>query len=189
MTSPDFLPVRSENIPGDLKALPQWVMWRGVPCDDGHISKKPCRLNGWPASTTNPDTWASFDAVCQKYASGQGQFSGAGFVFRAGGGITGIDFDKVIGENGDAPPWVLRTVKAFNSYTEVSVSGTGLHIFCKGVIPDGKGRKHEPIEIYDRGRYFTVSGHAYGESRPLRNAQSEIDRLLKWMRREEPKPQ
>jgi primase-polymerase (primpol)-like protein len=59
------------------------------------------------------------------------------------------------------------------------------------MIPDGKGRKHEPIEVYDRGRYFTMSGYAYGSPRPLRDAQAEINRLLasEWMKRDEPKPQ
>jgi putative DNA primase/helicase len=109
-------------------------------------------------------------------------------VFRAGGGVVGVDLDHVIGEGEDVSPWVLRTVGAFNSYTELSVSGTGLHILCKGTSPDGKGHRREPIEIYDRGRYFTVSGHEFGDTRPLRDAQPEIDRLLKWMRRDEPKP-
>ncbi|MDR1581342.1 MAG: hypothetical protein LBS35_13380 [Synergistaceae bacterium] len=98
----------------------------------------PYRPDGWLASSTNPEHWASFDAVCQKYASVPGQCSGIGFAFREGDGITGIDLDHVIGDDGNIEPWVLRTVEAFNSYTEYSVSGTGMHILCKGAIPDGK---------------------------------------------------
>jgi putative DNA primase/helicase len=112
-------------------------------------------------------------------------FSGLGFVFREGGGIAGIDLDHVIGEDGQIEPWAERTVLAFDSYTEVSVSGQGLHIICLGSIPDGRGRRRERCEIYNRSRYFTMSGQVYGEARPLRDAQGAIDRLLRWMTREE----
>ncbi|MDR3163957.1 MAG: hypothetical protein LBU13_00095 [Synergistaceae bacterium] len=155
------------------------------------MSKVPYRMDGRRASSTHPDNWTSFDAAYQKYASGQGQYSGLGFVFRADGGFVGIDLDHVINENGVIEPWAERFVLAFNSYTETSVSGRELHILCRGSIPDGKGHRHDRMEIYDRGRYFTMSGYIYGELRPLRDTQPEIDRLLagEWMKRDEPKAQ
>jgi primase-polymerase (primpol)-like protein len=153
------------------------------------VSKVPYRVDGRRASSTNPDDWTSFDEACQKYASGQGQYNGVGFVFRAGGGIVGVDLDHVVGDDGKLELWAVRVVRAFDSYTEYSVSGHGLHIICLGSIPDGKGHRREPIEIYSGARYFTVSGRIYGELRTLRDAQTEIDRLLQWMKREEPKPQ
>jgi putative DNA primase/helicase len=176
---------------GELTALHQWVLWRLKPRDEGKSTKVPYRLDGYPASAANPETWASFNAVCQRYASGQGQYSGIGFVFREGGGFVGIDLDHVIGESGDTPPWVQRAIAAFNSYTEYSVSGQGLHILCKGSISDGKGHRREQVEMYDRGRYFTVSGRVYGEPRPLRGAQREIEQILEWVKHveAEPKPQ
>jgi primase-polymerase (primpol)-like protein len=173
-----------QNIPGELKSLPQWVVWRAEP-RDGKISKVPYRLDGRRASSTNPDDWTTFDRT----VSAVSRFSGIGFVFRAGGGIVGIDLDHVIDAGGNIEPWVMRTVEAFGSYTEISVSGTGLHIICEGAIPDGKGHRRNQVEMYDRGRYFTVTGNAYGEPLPLRDAQPVINRLLEWMKREEPKPQ
>jgi putative DNA primase/helicase len=186
MTSPVFLPVRAGNIPGELKALPQWVMWRGEP-RNGRVSKIPYRIDGRRASSVNPDDWTSFE-VALKTCQARG-YSGVGFVFATGGGIVGVDLDHVISVDGDIEPWVLRAVEAFDSYTEYSVSGTGLHILCKGEIPGGKGRRREPVEIYDRGRFFTVSGRVFGEARPLREPQPVINRLLEWIKREEPKPQ
>jgi putative DNA primase/helicase len=179
-----------QNIPrglSELAALHQWVLWRAEP-RDGRVSKVPYQIDGRHASSTRPDGWASFDAVYQKYASGQEQYSGIGFVFREGDGIVGIDLDHVIGADGVIETRIYQMVDSFASYTEYSISGQGLHILCKGAIPDGKGHRREPIEIYDRGRYFTVSGHIYGEPRPLRDAQSEIDRLLEWMKCEKPEP-
>jgi primase-polymerase (primpol)-like protein len=163
-------------------------MWRAEP-RDGKISKIPYRLDGRRASSTNPDDWITFETAYQKYAFGQGQYSGIGFVFRESGGIVGIDLDHVISTSGNIEPWALRTVKALDSYTEYSPSGQGLHILCKGAIPDGKGHRRGQLEMYDRGRYFTMTGRAYDAPRPLREAQPMINRLLEWMTREEPKAQ
>jgi putative DNA primase/helicase len=186
MTSPVFLPVRPENIPDELKALPQWVLWRAEQ-RGGRTSKVPYRTDGRRASSTNHDDWVNFDEalnICQ--ARG---YSGVGFVFREGGGIVGVDLDHVIDDAGNVESWAARVVRAFNSYTEISVSGHGLHIICRGSIPDGKGHRHGQAEMYDRGRYFTVTGRPFGEPRPLREAQPEIDRLFEWMENGKPQPQ
>ena len=60
-------------------------------------------------------------------------------------------------ETGEIKPWARQIIIGLNSYTEVSPSGTGLHIFVRGHLPD-KGQKRGPIELYDRERYFTVTG-------------------------------
>ena len=44
-------------------------------------------------------------------------------------------------------------MQALNSYTEVSPSGTGLHIFIRARKPGGKSCKGG-LEMYDKGRYF-----------------------------------
>jgi putative DNA primase/helicase len=166
-----------QNIPCELRSLPQWVMWKAEPRGD-RVSKVPYRLNGRKASSTNPDTWTSFDRAL----SAVSRFSGIGFVFTAADGICGIDLDHVITDGG-VEPWVAHMVEALDSYTEYSVSGQGLHILCGGVIPDGSRHRVEPVEIYDRGRFFATTGRLYGELKPLRDTQPEIDRILEWMKR------
>ena len=47
--------------------------------------------------------------------------------------------------------WAQKIVDRFGSYTELSPSGKGLHILCKGTLP-GKGVKKNQVEMYDRGR-------------------------------------
>ena len=66
-----------------------------------------------------------------------------------------------------------------DSYTEISPSGKGVHIFVKGELPP-KGRKHGDIEMYDSGRFFTVTGKHLKES-PLtiENRESELKALHK----------
>jgi hypothetical protein len=60
-------------------------------------------------------------------------------------------------ETGEIAPWAQQLVNALHSYTEVSPSGTGVHIYVRGQLAE-KGRKRGDIELYDRERYFTVTG-------------------------------
>ena len=48
-------------------------------------------------------------------------------------------------------------VRELDSYTEFSPSGTGLHVLLRAKLPPG-GNRRGRIEIYDRGRFFTVTG-------------------------------
>lgn len=60
-------------------------------------------------------------------------------------------------ETGEAEPWAMQIVEDLSSYTEVSPSGTGLHVIARAELPEGR-RRDDKIEMYDRGRFFTVTG-------------------------------
>jgi putative DNA primase/helicase len=86
----------------------------------------------------------------------------------------GIDLDGCL-INGQLVPAAQLIVDYCNSYTEISPSGTGLHIFVKGTLPAGFPNKitmveqgFKAFEIYDRQRYFTVTGNVIGELKPIR---------------------
>lgn len=151
-----------ENIPQELRALPQWVV---------HIKKKPLipgtvNQKGEFAGAVagEPSTWRPFDQALA--ALNGGGYDGLGFEFH-NNGIVGVDLDHVVEPDGSLKQWAVDVVGLLNSYTEYSPSGTGLHIYVKGSIPvDGK--KHvvnketgEAIEMYQAKRYFTVTGNAY----------------------------
>lgn len=178
-----------EQIPAELRALPQWVCFmvvdnleRGKP---EKIPINPHTLRG--ASSTNPKAWGTLEkAAAQIGKTGSckrkggaivsAPVCGVGFVFN-GNGITGIDFDHVIDEQGRLEPWVADWVQRFGSYTEYSPSGTGLHILCRGTLGNRKCIKREEVEIYDRARYFTVTGKPYKDVNPLCDAQAALDDL------------
>lgn len=142
----------------ELKKLNQWVCWKYIDKGDG---KKPTKLpvnahTGRAAETDNPATWAGYSlasAAVEKF-----NCAGIGFVFSCEDGFCGIDLDACI-VDGVIADWALTWMKKFNSYCEVSPSGTGVKIFCRGKLP-GDGRKSGNREIYDRGRYFTFTGNA-----------------------------
>ncbi|MDA1196203.1 MAG: phage/plasmid primase, P4 family, partial [Planctomycetota bacterium] len=70
----------------------------------------------------------------------------------------GIDLDGCLDpETGQLAAWAARIVTLLDSYTEISPSGRGVHIFVCGVIP-GPRRRVGPVEMYSSGRYFTVTG-------------------------------
>jgi putative DNA primase/helicase len=80
-------------------------------------------------------------------------------VFTKSDPYVGIDFDDCFNDETLAPT-VLKFVGKLNSYTEFSPSGNGLHTIIKGGLPAG-GLRHNKIEVYDTGRFFTVTGNMY----------------------------
>jgi hypothetical protein len=151
---PRALVVIEENIPQEMKDRPkQWVLWRYIYKPKvKKWTKPPFQPDKSNADSTNSDTWYSYATVIAAYHASDGFFDGIGFVFN--GDYTGIDIDHTT----DAQALINDTA----SYAELSPSGTGVHIITRGpVTTDGKGKRdHERgIELYDTGRYFTVTGH------------------------------
>lgn len=86
--------------------------------------------------------------------------TGAGLGFVLGDGVVGVDLDHCHWpEPGTLKPWAAQIVEAVGGYTEISPSGTGVHIFAEGALP--KGFKRGPVEVYGTGavRYLTVTGN------------------------------
>jgi len=157
MTTSSLLSFEDSTIPIELKELAQWVCWRAVASGD-RIEKIPvCASTGNHASSTGPQTWTDYSTAAMAAYTKDGL--GIGFVFQKNGGIVGIDLDKCRDvATGAIAPWADAIVNSLTSYTEISPSGTGLHIFVRGMLPNGK-RKRGRIEVYQDGRFFTVTGH------------------------------
>lgn len=139
-----------QNIPKEIQALNQWV---GV----GNNSKIPIRVDTlYSASSTNPDTWCSFDKVVS--AISDLEISYPGFVFNDNG-IVGVDIDDGFDEEGFISPLAADIISRCKSYTEKSKSGTGFHILLKGDLPfKGKNNHQKGVEIYKTARYFIMTG-------------------------------
>ena len=143
------------NIPDKLKARPQWVVWRKEK-RNGKLTKVPYSpQSGRKAKSDTPTTWSSWEAAIATYQDGH-SYTGIGYVFTDDDGLTGIDLDKC-GDGEQFEPWALDIVEEMASYTEKSPSGRGLHIIIKGKLPPN-GRRKGKIEMYDRLRYFTMTG-------------------------------
>lgn len=166
------------NIPDELKELDRWIVWKSEERGDG---KTKVPLAPWATDgirtidKSNPWTWASFDTAVD-WAQKTPHW-GLGFVFTDNEDIVGIDLDGHV-EDGNLSDTANEIVDLVDSYTEVSPSGTGLHIICRGELPPGMANKNESagVEIYDNGRYFTFTGRSIRNDE-LREAQDAIDEL------------
>lgn len=161
-----------DNIPDELKALPRWVMWRLEPGKDGNVTKIPYDARrGTKASCDNPDTWTDFD-FCRKLFE-MGHYSGIGFELSQDDDILCIDLDDKSGTNKLSE--YIELSKQFNSWTEISYSGKGVHIWCKGKKPGNSCRRGD-LEIYERDRFIAITGNQVeGSPDELNCAQHQID--------------
>jgi len=163
-------------IPNELKKYPNWVNWR-TEKRDGKDTKIPINpKTGGKAQTDNPQTWGTYhDAVKFNDAYRRNGIKGLGFVFSGNGDLSGIDLDKCKDpESGKIEAWATEIVTKLNSYTEVTPSGTGLHVWVKGKLPPG-GRRKGNVEMYDKGRYFTVTGqHLEGTVLTIESREAEL---------------
>lgn len=145
------------NIPDELTEREQWVGWEDV--------KIPINVRtGNAASSTDPDTWSPFKEVREAVLSGK--YKGVGFVLTEDDSYTIIDLDHVIDpKTGEIEPWAQAIIDRMDSYTEISQSGTGIHIIIRGKKPGDKcKRKDGQVEIYDHARYFALTGNLWGGS-------------------------
>lgn len=69
--------------------------------------------------------------------------------------------------------------EAFDSYTEFSTSGKGLHIWLFGNI--GKGCKRDGVEVYSQERFMICTGRPV-INKPIKEAQKILDVMVKDIR-------
>jgi hypothetical protein len=185
--------VRPDAIPAALHAQP-WVLWRAEPRPgDPKPAKVPARIADpdQRASSTDPATWGSFADAVEAYsmlagvAHPRGPIAGIGVVLTAEAGLACLDLDGVL--TGDTlDPRAARIVARCDSWTEVSPSGRGLHIFVRGRVP--AAIKGAGIEVYAGKRFIAMTGHQWLGTPPgLGDAQSYLDRLA-GLARPEPAP-
>lgn len=149
-----------EKIPDELKRCPQWVCWRSEPDPKSHSGIRKIPINartGGQAMSNNPETWSDFETTVRASRN----YSGIGFMF-SGSGYFGVDLDdcfpEIEGYLRGEKNFVSDFVDGLGSYTELSQSCHGLHIICRGSLPEGARRKGK-FEMYDKGRYFIMTGN------------------------------
>ena len=161
--------MRYDNIPEDLKRLKQWV------CANAN-SKVPMQANRpYAASSTNPDTWASFEDAL--WAVEHGYYDYLGFVFNDNG-IVGIDIDDGFLLNGCVSDLATDIIWKCNSYVEKSKSGRGFHIFVKGDIPFKGKNNLAGVEIYKTARFFIMTGDTVSDVDFIRENQPALDYIV-----------
>ncbi len=172
MTEANGFQTVSAVLPADLTGLDRWI---------AHRSKVPVNCHsGRAGDVTDPSTWVSYEEA-QAFTAAHPE-TGLGFVISGVDDIVGIDIDHCLDEGKAVATQVQAILNRVNSYSEISPSGSGLHIYVRGQWPEGARNKIKlddgiAIEVYDRNRYFTVTGNRFGESTEVTGDQHLLDYL------------
>ncbi|KLU61783.1 hypothetical protein CEB3_c19620 [Peptococcaceae bacterium CEB3] len=167
-----------ENIPDELKALPQWVFWKKG-TRDGETTKVPYSSAGKKAKINDPTTWKGFAQRVYYLANTfpQRGFDGIAFALTAESGYIVLDIDHCLDENGEIISEDVQTiVQIANTYTEISQSGTGLHLFFSGEkqYKRCKTDAGQPYEFYAKNRFIIMTGWLFGTQSQTINDDQEI---------------
>ncbi|PIR83675.1 hypothetical protein COU18_03275 [Candidatus Kaiserbacteria bacterium CG10_big_fil_rev_8_21_14_0_10_51_14] len=144
-----------------------WVLYQLITLPDGRTDKVPKALSGHNAKPNDPSTWSTFPEA----DAARKHFSGVGVMFADK--VLGVDLDHCI-VDGAVSPEITEFIEKAHTYTEISPSGTGLHVYFlltgpvtleRNKAPRGKGADYE---CYTTGRWFTYTENPWTTSYSLR---------------------
>ncbi|WP_241959743.1 DUF927 domain-containing protein [Mammaliicoccus vitulinus] len=178
-TKEKIVKVNRENVPAEMAQRSQWVLWKAEKLKDKEeYSKVPYQLLGnLKASATNPSTWSNFDKTIQKLDD----YEGVGFVLTKEDDYICLDLDDIhIDKETYKPMTDIAKEVMQKTWWEVSPSGTGIHAYFKGTLPDEvmKKNKSEHLELYSHSRFMTFTGVNDDDYREVSSDQSYIDSLV-----------
>ena len=189
MNAKKSIKYKLQTIPKELRELPNWHLWR-YEAVDGRTTKMPYQPNGKRAKANDPATWCSFMDAARAAAASED----LGVSFQLGNSpYVGIDLDYKEWSEEGIPATAMTIIEGFDSYTEITPSGRGVHIIIKAELKPGyKSRvllsEGVELEVYATGRAFTMTGdmiqHPFVESKQL-----ELDILCEaLLKQPEPDP-
>lgn len=133
---------------------------------DNRWAKIPLQADGRPAAANNPHHMQTLSSAIRNAFDPQHRSDGVGIALFKELGVVGIDLDNcrnpLTGELTSTAQQILGRLSG--AYTEVSVSGKGVHVLA---IASYSGQRSRPakkpadgtgIELYRAGRYFTLTG-------------------------------
>lgn len=143
-------PCMVHEIPAVLREKPHWVGFSNrdgqkVPCMADRPNRKP--------SSTDPATWRSFAITLaglrvRRYDA---------VAYALNGDFVCVDLDDCM-TDGVLTPDAAAIVERLNTFTEVSISGRGIHCWLAGTLPAGKGWRRDGIEVYGTSRFIICTG-------------------------------
>ena len=154
--------------PASLKDLPIWALWRLETDSKGRLTKVPYSPNyDGRASSTNPQTWGTFDDAVRKYKSRPDYYQGISLIISKKYGLVFIDIDHCVDSDGQLNETACDIVGSFGEqYMEFSQSGTGIHIITRGQIPKSFKNSSNGVEMYGDKRFCAMTGNVLFKGDP-----------------------
>jgi|SRR5215211_2450155 len=171
MIIPKQFPFYPEHIPEELKAGRFWVC-----CDTEKVPMIAGEVYG--ASSTNPATWRTYEEVVAAVRGRPRRYAGVGRVIVHEDPYVGIDVDDVRDPaTGEIPPAALALLRRLDSYSEVSPSGKGVKVWLRARLE--RSYVKPGLEVYQRGRYFTLTGQLLPQyPATIEERQEEVEELI-----------
>lgn len=182
----------ARNFPIELTKLRQWVNYRITERDNGKAGKPPVDpMTGMLAKADDPSTWGTFDQAMWRWRNIK-DVNGISFMFSKDDPYFGVDLDDAIHPDGTLDPIAADIVKRLNSFTEISQSGTGLHIIAKyegdelmKEVGNGRRNKETRAEMYLTNHSFVMTGNIFGEAKQIQTRTKEGHEVfMKYVQRE-----
>lgn len=177
------------RLPQELRDAPQWCI--AGPEKAPYVVNATGVIN---ASIHKRDQWKDFDTTVKDFHATQAPY--IGFVLTYEDPWTCIDIDivnaetqRLKGQPHDPSKWTTteaiqayqQLVEKFDSYTEISALGWGLHIWIRGRV--GAGARRAGVEVYSQERFMVCTGNVY-VNKPIADRQQLLDELVEQMRGE-----
>lgn len=189
-----------DTYPADLRECDRWLTWKDS--DGRKIPRAPYAYPDQPdryVDAQEPDVWTDF-GTAREWAGTLVGF-GLAYVIRdrdawPGEDLVLVDYDDVRDPaSGAVHPTVREHVDRAGSYADVSTSGTGVHVLCRGALPEGVqtitdelppvdgegGADRFPeaeLEVYESARFVAMTGrHLAGTPAETRECQAFLDEL------------
>lgn len=164
---PAVLPPQWDSIPALLATRQQWLLWK-FEAKEGQAKpgKIPYYVQGGRRTGgqgEDRDLMRLATLAVARKAFERGGWQGVGFAFLPNDGLIGIDLD---GQWTPEAGWSERCqniVAACNSFTEISPSGKGVHIFVEGSTTTNKSNDIG-VEVFCGRQFFTVTGQRFSDS-------------------------
>lgn len=158
-----------ENFPKELQNLNQWFL--------ADSEKAPCLRSGDFLVPVNPPDHQGL-SFTTAYQIADELECGLGFYLSNKDPYACIDLDVKDASNcKDEKLWTTQQqfdryrniISKFNSYTETSSSGKGVHIWIKADIKGG--RRRDGVEIYSQFRFIVCTGNVFSQNRNVEERQ------------------
>ena len=161
---PEVEPPLWDEIPASLATRQQWVLWK---FEHKEGAKKPVKMPyyvqggrraGKQGDERDRMRLATLDVVRRAYE--RGGYHGIGFGFLPDDGLIGVDLDDQLEADGSWSERCRNIVAACDSYTEISVSGKGVHAIVLGHTSTNKSNDIG-VEVFCQSQYFICTGRRF----------------------------
>ncbi|MFB3917246.1 MAG: AAA family ATPase [Terriglobales bacterium] len=168
-----------ENIPAELRQPPLWLRYYLKP-DPKRPDKKPGKVPTvqWSTPELRKANLRPLDRVLENRRPAEGVQryieKSEGFVY--------IDIDHARNpETGEVDGWAQAVIDELDTYCEISASGAGFHLVCRGTLPEDFHIAPDRVEIYagNSNKLLAMTGDVYDLRTKIEPRQPQLEALLR----------